>query len=543
MGISIKELQTLGSNRNKIKLLGGESGIQKDVKSISVMEVPDFAEKCNGDGLFVLTTFSFIQGNEIDMNEIFKKLSSKNIAGLLIKVNRYIKEVPDSIIDFSDFSGTPLFRVDENIFFGEIIRDVTSLIINKQYNFVTQLNEQHDLLYNGILNGESLFSFINRMGSLLNLSCYCFDAMGHLLNSYSVDSMQNGNQSQISKNLFNLIDIKEHSSNISNKSSYVQVVDGETYTVFNCIAKNKLLGFFVVRSKDSLNDLDSILTQQMRSFISIKLLEGQLELEVKNRMTKAIFDEVFLKHNTDELLIKEKLRLLHMEPKENYCILYIASNHITKDNFDINELNAQMKMFNSIIRKYSYDSMVENISSSFVALITFDKFSHKKNIIYEILSEFEKKKEIEENFKISISSIERDYKKLPDAYNEAQEAMNWGLLLHKNKNQYHYDDFLSFRLVINSLGSKEHEELTRTIIDPLISYDQKNSGELIETLKACLLNDTLDEASKILFIHISTLRYRLEKIKMITGVNYFDSNGKYLLMNAFYICLLNSKNL
>lgn len=67
-------------------------------------------------------------------------------------------------------------------------------------------------------------------------------------------------------------------------------------------------------------------------------------------------------------------------------------------------------------------------------------------------------------------------------------------------------------------------QLARAALDPLISYDERNDGQLMPTLRMYLENDrnTVQTAERM-FLHRSTVRYRLAKISELLTVDLDDS--------------------
>lgn len=88
------------------------------------------------------------------MEEVLLKLIQKNISGIAIKVNRFLKEIPDSLIKIADQYKTPLFLIDKDIPFRTIISDVNTLIISEQFETIKTLNNQYEDFYTSILKGK-----------------------------------------------------------------------------------------------------------------------------------------------------------------------------------------------------------------------------------------------------------------------------------------------------------------------------------------------------------------------------------------------------
>lgn len=80
--------------------------------------------------------------------------------------------------------------------------------------------------------------------------------------------------------------------------------------------------------------------------------------------------------------------------------------------------------------------------------------------------------------------------------------------------------------------------MKENVIQPILEYDSCHQVKLMDTLEAVVLKESLKEVAEDLFIHITTLRYRLEKIETVTGYNYQINRGKFILTMAYFAYIL-----
>jgi PucR family transcriptional regulator, purine catabolism regulatory protein len=92
-----------------------------------------------------------------------------------------------------------------------------------------------------------------------------------------------------------------------------------------------------------------------------------------------------------------------------------------------------------------------------------------------------------------------------------------------------FDDTGAYRLLLPAM-SDDPAELERFYSDtvaPLVSYDEQYGTELVMTLESFLANDASMTATyKQLFTHRHTIRYRLERIKELTGLDVNSTDGR-----------------
>ena len=128
-----------------------------------------------------------------------------------------------------------------------------------------------------------------------------------------------------------------------------------------------------------------------------------------------------------------------------------------------------------------------------------------------------------------------DLRMLPESYVQVKNTIRYGKALKPEENVYLYEDYFEVGLLSQSINTPAGEIFFRKIINPIADYDRKYKSELRSTLECCFTHGTLEKVSAELFIHISTLRYRLQKIQSLTDCNYFDIKGRMLLYLAYLL--------
>jgi hypothetical protein len=126
-------------------------------------------------------------------------------------------------------------------------------------------------------------------------------------------------------------------------------------------------------------------------------------------------------------------------------------------------------------------------------------------------------------FRIGYSNCFSNIEDLQHYFLQAKIALRTGLNQRPFQWHYRFADF-----VLSYMASKLTEELDgRFLCAPEIlllgEYDKTHGSELLPTLKVYLRNNmNAVKTAKELFIHRSTMVYRLERIEELTGIDYKD---------------------
>lgn len=108
---------------------------------------------------------------------------------------------------------------------------------------------------------------------------------------------------------------------------------------------------------------------------------------------------------------------------------------------------------------------------------------------------------------------------LSSASNEARTALSAAHRLG-GENVFLYEELGIVRLLLGSGDDPDLQTFIDDLTGPLIDYDRNNDGSLIRTLRGFFDADCSQRvAAERLFIHHKTLRYRLERIRQLTGLD------------------------
>jgi hypothetical protein len=84
-----------------------------------------------------------------------------------------------------------------------------------------------------------------------------------------------------------------------------------------------------------------------------------------------------------------------------------------------------------------------------------------------------------------------------------------------------------YRLFFDADHADRIEEHIERWLGPLLHYDAQHHTELVETLAAHLTGASREEVAAQLFIHPSTLKYRLRRIREIFNLNLSEAESRF----------------
>lgn len=519
MTTTVDSLLSLPIFQKECTLLAGEEGLGNVVRYVTVMEAPDFNIRSLTDNVFVLTTLSSHSTSVDEINKIVTELCKQNVSAICIKLGRFIDAVDEKTIDIARSYQTPLFALTKNVLFREIISDILSAIVLEQQSTINELNELNGQLLQAILHNHRMEGILSLLTAKIPCYCCCLNHGGAILASHASIAAK-PDQSLVEKLL------EKAMRRVTEK-----YITNQEHYLFPCVAHGQVVGYLLVYVEQPIFKNKLLFISQVVSFLAIKFLEDHLRIETEQRMTSSILDEILFVNHADEAVIADRLQLLGMFPKDRHVVMLLSNSN------EINTLQANRNLdyWRNWLRSKFEQFVVFIKGTDFVVLVSY---AGKRNIDFSKLARQMRESlpgGVKERLYVGFSLPVEDLRKLPDCYNQAKRAVNYGRAVDAENHVYPYEKYVEIGLVSRGAISSDGEAVREKVVRPIQSYDEKRNARLWDTLERCLLSESLDSAAKALFIHISTLRYRLEKIRQLTDVNFFTPKGRFLLHLAYIL--------
>jgi sugar diacid utilization regulator len=130
---------------------------------------------------------------------------------------------------------------------------------------------------------------------------------------------------------------------------------------------------------------------------------------------------------------------------------------------------------------------------------------------------------------VGIGGFKQDPAQLPDAYSEARVALEIGHRIHGPSCVSTFGKTGTYKLLFRVLqeNPEELEAFYGETLEPVVHYDSRYGTELVQTLITYLGNDasTVRTAGD-LFAHRHTIRYRLDRVSELTGLDVDKSEDR-----------------
>jgi sugar diacid utilization regulator len=158
-----------------------------------------------------------------------------------------------------------------------------------------------------------------------------------------------------------------------------------------------------------------------------------------------------------------------------------------------------------------------------------DELPEKAQLLAKALQRYVKGLLPDLTVSVGIGRHKKDPALLPDAYSEAEVALEIGHRIHGPSSVSTFEGTGTYKLLFRVLqeNPEELEAFYGETLEPVVHYDSRYGTELIQTLITYLGNDasTVRTAGD-LFAHRHTIRYRLDRVSELTGLDVDKSEDR-----------------
>jgi PucR family transcriptional regulator, purine catabolism regulatory protein len=173
-GLPVRSLLTLASLRGAT-VLAGAAGLDREVRRVNVMEVPDILPWVKPHELLLTTGFPLRAAssaggpvNPAAFCRLVTDLDGRGLSAIAIKLGRYLDELPPAVLQLADRIGIPVLRVPDGVAFDDVITDVFTELIDQQSGAMARADELHRALAAIVLEGGDLPQIADEVARLLD---------------------------------------------------------------------------------------------------------------------------------------------------------------------------------------------------------------------------------------------------------------------------------------------------------------------------------------------------------------------------------------
>ncbi|WP_152655984.1 PucR family transcriptional regulator [Oceanobacillus sp. CFH 90083] len=498
-----------------LTLLNAQGDLERTVEMVDITETPDIKNFTTPHS-FIVTTGMNYKDNQSGLISLIRELNDIEVAGLGIKLSRFLKKLDDEVIAFANKLKFPIIEIPESWNLGSITHHISSFILDEEtekLHFALDIQKE---LNEMLIQGLNLNMMIERLSRLIKVPVMLLDPF-HEVQSLSQHFHQHSDQVQKNLNYF-----RRYLNSEQSKESQ-QPVFQDNYVIFKVPAFKYFPYHLIISNVNMLNYPISLLTiEQAVNILSLAIYKNSKIEEAEQQDTDHFFSSLMSEQPNNLISLTQHTDLLkkyHIRTSDFYQVIIcgIDKEKNVENNIYLNELYQMTfkwlaHMFHNIDPTISiYMSPGQR---RFTILL---QTGHHYYLEYCKYIQKEYQNFFDSTLSFGIGNEVSELSQLPLSYFEANEA-------YDNKYERGEKEFIEL------YKSKSVEELLQLIptnkLKPFIIYTlgplaypkTTKEKELKYTLNVYMENQCdLTKTSEDIFIHRNTVKYRIKKCEEILG--------------------------
>lgn len=164
-GLTVREMLGQDAMRGA-RIIAGADGLDRVVRRLNVMTVPNIVRWTKQDE-FLLTTGYPLPREPGEFGALIEQLAAKGLAGLGVKLDEYLAEVPADAVGLADRAGFPIVVIPATSPLDDVLSQTFETIVNRQAAALARRQQIHDAFLRVALTGGGLARLSGELAEIL----------------------------------------------------------------------------------------------------------------------------------------------------------------------------------------------------------------------------------------------------------------------------------------------------------------------------------------------------------------------------------------
>jgi PucR family transcriptional regulator, purine catabolism regulatory protein len=148
------------------RIIAGADGLDRVVRRLNVMTVPNIVRWTKQDE-FLLTTGYPLPRQPGEFGRLIEQLAARGLAGLGVKLDEYLAEVPADAVELADRAAFPIVVIPSTSPLDDVLSQTFETIVNRQAAALARRQQIHDAFLRVALTGGGLARLSGELAEIL----------------------------------------------------------------------------------------------------------------------------------------------------------------------------------------------------------------------------------------------------------------------------------------------------------------------------------------------------------------------------------------
>ncbi|NMI03987.1 PucR family transcriptional regulator [Paenibacillus sp. SZ31] len=528
----------------KAEVLASDRALERYVRWVHIMEVPEVGDLLNGGELVLTTGIGWQEGEQHGLS-FLRQLIARGAAGLCMELGDHTKSQLGAMKEIAVAADFPLIWFHEQVRYIDITQDLHFTLIRSHQRMIAELDRLTTSFNQLLLNGDGVQPLLR----LLSRTTGCAVALYPLEGEASAVPYCPQEELETRRQDWFLQRGQSAEEHITALKAYTESaldvismpVQALDYTFADLVLMHQKLADH--DSSIPIKPSDEFVFQALERCAAAIAQDWMRTkyMEEKRRYKEDmwVIDWLNGHHSTKE--IHEYISAVNpLLATSKATIILFDSNPAYTDSLRLQKLLIQRNIVARSVFARENFTLYSTVLNHQIILIILDPLpgSQRKSSLWRCIQQLQQHEQEQTHRLFSglfgIGHSCADLARLKDSLDSAKETLRIQKDIGEMQQPF-YSNLHCYRIIASMKQSGNLDDFIEEYLGPLIRYDVEKGGQLLRTLKQYLvLCCSKQETATALYIVRQTLYHRLDKIEALLGEDYILPEKRVAIELAIY---------
>ncbi len=528
---TVREAMSFGALATA-KLVAGGQGLDRPIEWVRMMETPEVQPRA---GDLILTTGFPIKDDQDAQVRLIARIADGGGAGLVVRPHPYLRKLPPEMLTEADRLNVPVFTVGADIQMIDLMTPFTDIV----------------------LDGKGVNEICRTLAELLESAVVIEDASFHLLahaggsgDPHRKETIQRQGTPQrvlFDPQIQRMLREVEQKRGPVKVPAFPHVGMSRERLIAPILAANQVLGYIsVLDHPPHHEELAYMAIEQAALVLALAIAKERELAEVEGRVRGEFLEDLLHGTYGEEAAAQRRARHLGYPLNGSHIVMLVdiddfrgfnKTRQISED--AIQGLKREfLRRVTGVVRASYPRALVQGRSDSVVSLLPLgtepgdhQARGHSLGMqVRQAIADWKPGFTVSVGFSgptdapTGVAAAQREVVAVMDSL---ARFKRWGQVVAVPE--------LGLTGLLAAVTDERLVDYSRRHLGPLMEHDSSRKGSLVATLRAYLETGEQQQAATRLRVHPNTLRYRLDRIREISGVDLEDPETRLNLAVALRV--------
>ncbi len=499
-------------------VIAGEAGLSREVSTAMIVEAPDIDTWGRPGQMLITSFYAFENLSDEGLASFFEKADELGVGAIVFKPERLVAEAPKKVVELCDEHALPLVKIPASTKYEALLLDVLGNFLDSNLTLLNRFFDLHRQTMDLALRKPTVLEILLKLRSLIHADLTFFDATldartttSRELSAFAAPSLRELPEDKYRTHRYfdatlSYPKLTRHATAVLIPSS-----DDQVYYLIAHVKAERLTPFDVMA-------VENVVSLLQMEILKQNALDRKLFFQNNNLMRELLCEPA-----ADAARAREILKALGVDAYSRYELMTVKLTLTNSAEADRCEDVANMvrRRIKGLYPKTAYLEMGEAVT--FLHNVKSARARYDGTAITSVMSDVAQVAAMPSfTYLAAISSL-GGVGELPGLMRETNDVVRFFDGRQHANQLLRFDDLGIYKLFMRAADASE----LMGFVDPRVRELHETAPELFETAQVLCENSlNYQETARQLYMHPKTIRYRAERVRKLTGLDFHNPDDR-----------------